>query len=280
MFNMYTSIKAYSEDAFNKFYKSVGGSKNYNSNKEVVFDIVNLVSVQITFYNNLTILFKGRIDIELNELIDTIIDKELYVGSDEVGVGESIGPLVAAAVRFKSYESKKAVIMNGIKDSKKLTAKEIKDKAEFIKQHVEYYTVKLEPKQFNATYKRLPNTKAINAILQNELHKSFEGKGYIHVTDQFVNERKYNEYISNSDNTPFKGELLLLTKAEEKYLEVSAAAIIAKDIFNDWVINQFKSDGIDIKVGNKLKSWDIYLDLKNGKYNVDINNYVKDWSKE
>ncbi len=280
MFNMYTSIKAFSEDAFNKFYKSLGGSKNFYNNKEVVFDIINLVSVQVTFYNNLTILFKGRIDSELESLIDMIIDKELYVGSDEVGVGESIGPMVAAAVRFKSYEDKKKVILNGIKDSKKLTAEEIKEKANFIKKHVEYYTVKLEPVQFNNTYKRLPNVKAINALLQNQLHKSFEGKGYIHVTDQFVNEKKYNEYINNSDNVPFNGKLLLLTKAEEKYLEVSAAAIIAKDIFNDWIINQFKADGIDLKVGKKLNSWNTYLDLKNGKYDVDTSKYIKDWSKE
>ncbi len=278
MFNMYTSIKAYTRESFIEFYQRLGGTKKY-SNLSVTFDIINRPGVQITFYSNLTILFKGTIDNELNDLIDIIIDKELYVGSDEVGVGESIGPIVAAAIRFKSFEDKKKVILNGIKDSKKLTAKEIKEKADFIKEHVEYYTVKLEPLVFNEVYKKNQNVKAINAILQNELHKRFEGRGLSHVTDQFVNENKYNEYIANSDNEPFKGKLMLLTKAEEQYLEVSAAAIISKDIFNDWVIEEFKKDGITLKVDNRLRSWDIYQDLINGKFNIDITKYIKDWSK-
>lgn len=276
---MYTSIKAYSIESFMEFYNIIGGSKEY-SDKEITFDIKNYDGVQITFYSNLTILFNGDINDQLLNHIDIIIDKELYVGSDEVGVGESIGPIVAAAVRFKSFEDKKAVIMNGIKDSKKLNAEEIKHKAEFIKKHVEYYTVTLNPTSFNDAYKKLPNVKAINALLQNQLHKKFEGRGYIHVTDQFVNENKYNEYISNSDNEPFNGKLLLLTKAEEKYLEVSAAAIISKDIFNSWVIDEFKKDGIELEIGNKLNAWNIYQDLINDKYNISTEKYIKDWNKK
>ncbi len=276
---MYTSIKAYTKESFMEFYRELGGSKNY-SNLSVTFDIINRPGMQITFYSNLTILFKGTIDSELNDLIDIIIDKELYVGSDEVGVGESIGPMVAAAIKFNSFEDKKKVILNGIKDSKKLTAKEIKEKADFIKKHCEFYTATLEPLKFNEVYKKNQNVKAINALLQNELHKKFEGRGLTHVTDQFVNEDKYNEYIEKSDNAPFNGKLLLLTKAEEQYLEVSAAAIISKDIFNDWVINEFKKDGINLIVDSRLRSWDIYQNLINGKYNIkNIERFIKDWSK-
>lgn len=276
---MYTSIKAYSVDSFMEFYKKLGGTKIYNDS-EVTFDIKHYDGVQVTFYSNLTILFNGVISGSLEDLIDIIIDEELYVGSDEVGVGESIGPIVAAAVRFKSFEDKKKAIMTGIKDSKKLNAKEIKQKAETLKKYVEFYTVSLEPLKFNEAYIRLPNVKAINALLQNQLHKRFEGRGYIHITDQFVNESKYKEYINNSDNEPFNGELKLLTKAEEKYLEVSVAAIISKDIYNDWVINTFKNDGVELKIGNKLNAWGIYQDLVKGKYNVDSKKYIKDWSKK
>lgn len=275
---MYISIKAYSTESFMEFYRQVGGTKNYH-NLEVTFDIKTFDGVQITFYSNLTVLFKGSPTTRLLDLIDLLIDNELYVGSDEVGVGESIGPMVAVGVRFKSYEDKRKVILNGIKDSKKLNAIEIKEKAAFIRNHVEFYSIKLDPIEFNNTYKKLPNVKAINALMQNQIHKQFEGRGYIHVTDQFVNENKYNEYISNSDNTPFNGKLLLLTKAEEKYLEVSAAAIIAKDIYNSWVIDTFKEDGVDLQIGNKLNAWGIYQDLQKGKYDVDKTKYIKDWSK-
>ncbi len=279
MFNMYLSIKAFSNESFMKFYEVVGGSKKPIS-KSVVFDIVFFEQVQITFYSNLTILFKGEINTNLNSLIDIIIDDELYVGSDEVGVGESIGPIVAVALKFKNYNSKKLVIMNGIKDSKKLSADEIFKKSDFIKKHSEYFVVSMVPSKFNEVYKKLPNVKAINALMQNELHKKFEGMGYKHITDQFVNERKYNEYISESKNEAFKGKLMLLTKAEEKYLEVSAAAIIAKSIFNNWVIEELKKEGISLKIGKRLNSWNIFLDIKNDKLKVkDKNKYIKNWSK-
>ncbi len=275
---MYTSIKAYSKDKFIEFYNSIGGNKEYND-INIIFDEIYFNGTKITFYSNLTILFNGPINEDLSLKIDIIIDKELYVGSDEVGVGESIGPIVASAVRFKSYEHKRKAILNGIKDSKKLNAKEIKEKADFLKDCVEHYSITIEPIKFNEIYKKNPNVKAINAIIQNELHKKFENMNYKHVTDQFVNQNKYKEYLVNSGNEEFKGELLLLTKAEEKFLEVSVAAIISKDIFNDWVINEFKKQGVNLEVGNKLNSWAIYQDLLADKYDVDKTIFIKEWKK-
>lgn len=276
---MYTSIKAYNEKAFESFYKEIGGLKDYRNN-DVVFDIIKIDNLQITFYSNLTILFKGFITNEMEKLIDAIIDPVLYVGSDEVGVGESIGPLVAVALKFNDYDSKKKVILSGIKDSKKMTAKDVKDKAKIIRANSEFYIAKLEPVVFNKVYKKNPNVKAINAILQNELHKNFEGKNYKHVTDQFVNENKYKQYIKDSDNQMFNGKLHLLTKAEEQYLEVAAAAIVAKDIFNDWVVNNLNEEGYKIEIKNKLNSWDLFLKIKSGEIKVkDKMNYIKDWKK-
>lgn len=276
---MYVSIKAFSKQAYMEFYFKVNGNKK-EINNDIIFDILNYEKTQITFYSNLTILFKGEMSDELNGLIDIIIDKELYVGSDEVGVGESIGPIIAVALKFKSFKDKKIVILNGIKDSKKLNAKEIQEKSNFIKNHVEYYVANMNPEKFNETYKILPNVKAINALMQNELHKKFENKNYIHITDQFVSEKKYNEYIDQSKNSAFNGKLILLTKAEEKYLEVSAAAIIAKSLFNNWIIKELEKENINIKIGNKLDSWGIFKDIQNGKIKVaNKQKYIKNWKK-
>ena len=162
-----------------------------------------------------------------------------------------------------------------------MLASEIEKKAIFIKKYVEYYTVVIEPKKFNRIYKDLPNVKAINAIMQNELHKKFEGRGYKHITDQFATPKLYEKYITESDNTAFKGELLLLTKAEEKFLEVSAAAIIAKSMFNTWVIEEFKKEGISITVGKRLNSWAIFQDIQNNAIKIkDKNLFVKNWNKK
>ncbi|BDU67688.1 MAG: hypothetical protein TYPL_3410 [Candidatus Tyloplasma litorale] len=278
---MYLSIKSYSKEKFLEFYQAIGGRKT-KSNDDIVFDNKIYDNVKITFYTNLNILFNGKINKKLEKLIDIIIDKELYVGSDEVGIGESIGPIVVVALKFKNYDSKKKVILNGIKDSKKLSAKEIDQKSKFIKKYSDFKIMIMPPNKFNNIYKKLNNIKAINALMQNELHKKFENENNIHITDQFVNENKYNEYILNSNNEPFKGKLILLTKAEEKYLEVAAAAIIAKSIFNNWLINKFKEDGIKINIENnkRLNSWKLFQELNNGTIKVDNKNeYIKKWKK-
>jgi|GEM_PF-2208131 len=140
----YLNIKAYSKESFTKFYKSVGGKKT-SPKSATIFDNLIFEETTITFYNNLTILFKNNISKKLRNEIDVIIDKNLYVGSDEVGVGESIGPIVVCALKFKNLKSKKKVILNGIKDSKKMSAKDITEKAAFIKKNSEYYIAVMEP---------------------------------------------------------------------------------------------------------------------------------------
>lgn len=274
---MYLNIKAYSQKSYEEFYNIIKGEKLFSKNN-IIFDILYFENTQITFYSNLTILFKGLISIKLENLIDTIIDSTLYVGSDEVGVGESVGPIVSTALHFNSYKDKKIVIMNGIKDSKKMTAKEIQEKSEFIKMHSEFYTAIMIPKLFNKTYETLSNVKAINAIMQNELQKKFEGRGYTHITDQFVSEKKYDEYILKSGNEAFKGKLNLLIKAEDKYLEVSAAAIISKSIFNNWLIKELLKDGHKVIIDKRLNSWDLFQKINSGEIKIkDKYKYIKNW---
>lgn len=277
---MYLNIKAFSLKSYLDFYKAIGGTKKYENNKNIIFDNLVFDNVKITFYKNLSILFNGFISDKLNNMIDLIIDKNIYVGIDEVGVGESIGPLIVCALRFNNYQDKKKVILNGIKDSKKMNAEEVREKSEFIKKHSKHYCVTMEPQKFNETYKKVPNTKKINAILQNELNKKFEQEKLIHITDQFVNENKYNEYIQNSESSKFNGRIIFEQKAEEKYLEVAGAAIIAKSKFNNWVLESLKEDGIEFKVKNKLDSWGLFLKIKNDEIKVkDKNKYIKKWEK-
>lgn len=277
---MYLNIKSPNLEKYFNFYEQVNGRKSKFDNSKIIFDNLIFENVKITFYSNLSILFKGIINNELEKKIDLLIDQELYVGSDEVGIGEKIGPIIVVALEFKSLFDKKKIILSGIKDSKKFNASEIKKKAELIKKHSNFHIIKVEPNEFNKIYKKNPNTKAINAILQNELHKKFDVNKK-HIIDQFVNEKKYNEYLTKSKNEIFNGKIIFETKSEDKYVEVAAAAILAKNFFNNWIIDFLNKNENNFEIiGKKLNSWQIYLDVINKKIKVnDINNFVKNWNK-
>ena len=207
-----------------------------------------------------------------------LIDKELYVGIDEVGVGENIGPYVACAVRFNDFESKMRVALHGIKDLKKMSYDEIVAATKVIKNNSKWECVGLDPKEFNNQYKVIQNMKALNAIAQNDLHNKFKDFDK-HVTDEFVNEKKYFEYLETFNRDSFK-DITFTTKAEDKYMEVAAAAIIAKEKYNTWLVNYLKDNNIDFKIGVRLSSNDIWTRIKNGEISIkDRDSLIKDWSK-
>jgi ribonuclease HIII len=190
---MYLNIKSYSKESFDDFYKIVSGYHN-GSNSKVIHDEVIYDGITITFYKNLTILFKGNNIDKLRKIIETIVDKTLYVGIDEVGVGENIGPMLACGVRFNDFESKMNVIMSGIKDSKKMTYDEISNLSKIIEKNSEINCYGFNPEKFNELYKTVQNVKAINAMIQNKINNDFD-KYPDHVGDEFVNKKKYFEYL-------------------------------------------------------------------------------------
>ncbi len=279
---MFFSIKAYSKESFLKFYNSVDGYKKTFDEQNIIFDEINYESSKITFYSNLTILINGSISNSLHEKINLLIDKNLYIGSDEVGVGESIGPIIVVSLKFKSLKDKKKAVINGIKDSKKLNFQQIKEKAEMLKKFTEYNSKIITPYEFNEIYKKISNVKMINALAHDELHKKWKNDAnQIHVIDEFVSPSKYNEYLSkNNIKKNNSMNLISVTKGEEKYLEIAAAAIIAKDLFNSWVIDNLKKENVEIEIKNKLNSWDIFQKIKKNKILVsDKSKFIKNWKK-
>jgi ribonuclease HIII len=108
---------------------------------------------------------------------------------------------------------------------------EVLEAAEVIKQNSEVHCKFMDVATFNKSYKVIKNMKALNAIAQNGVHNSF--KAYDdHVTDQFVNINKYYSYLDEFKQEPYKG-VFFTTKAEDKYMEVAAGAIVAKSMYNN-----------------------------------------------
>ena len=274
---MYTTIKAYSKESLKAFHDVVKGPKVNADKDNYIIDKVIYKGVEITFYTTGSVLFKGDIN-SIKDDVSLLVDKTLYVGIDEVGVGENIGPYASCIVRFNDYESKMNVALHGIKDSKKMSHFEIVEAAKVIKDNAKVECIVMEPKKFNVNYKKIKNMKALNAIAQNKLNLAFKDYDN-HVTDQFVSKEKYVEYLTDFNQEVYD-DIFFTTKAEDKYMEVAAAAIVAKNEFNSWMIKYLDKHNINYEIKNKLSTNDIWTKIKNGDIEItDRDSLIKDWSK-
>ncbi|MGZ9428545.1 ribonuclease HIII [Mycoplasma sp. 1012] len=156
------------------------------------------------------------------------------IGCDETGVGDYLSPLVAAAVLIPKENLEKISLLN-IKDSKKITDSKIIELTPKIKENCYFSISFLSQKQYNYLSKFL-NANELKMLLHlqniNKLEKKYITNEVI--IDQFSTTNSINKYINKLVNsslqvTAIKSKLKLETKAEDKFLEVGCASIIARE---------------------------------------------------
>ncbi len=263
---MYLTIKAPNRIYFDNFCKKLNIQ---NGNKDdIIFFRININELEITLYNNLTIFFNGFINDEMELLIqETLIDKNLYFGIDEVGVGENIGPLIVCGFSFKSLKHKQQAIFLGIKDSKTLDKDKINKIASELPKFGNYYCVNLETEKLNMYWERYNNIKKVNALIQNNIIAKRKNDFQI-VIDEFVSKEKFKNYILEEKQKLNIGNAIFEKKSEDKYLEVASAAIIAKSLHNKW-IEKFKEEyNLTYLSKNESNSNYIYNLHKTGKIEI------------
>lgn len=162
---------------------------------------------------------------------DMIIYKGNIVGSDEVGTGDYFGPVVVSAA-YLSVNDIALINEFKIRDSKKMDDDTIRIIVPQILDKVKYASVILNNNDYNQKYSKDMNMNKIKAILHNKvlselLNKLDQKPDYI-VVDQFVNEKKYYEYLSDTVSVK---NIKFLEKAEDQVLSVAIAAIISRYIF-------------------------------------------------
>ncbi len=164
-----------------------------------------------------------------------------FIGCDEVGTGDYFGGIVCTACYIPTEDEQ--VIHNlGVNDSKKLTSikihkiyDELTNLLKFKKVNVKFDSAILNPEQYNNLFNKLKNANAIkaychNAAINRVLEKVDEKKNIKIILDQFVNEKKYYEYLKKA-KVKIKKIDVLTPKAEVKYLAVALASIISRVLF-------------------------------------------------
>lgn len=204
-------------------------------------------SCTLTIYKTRTLLLQGTNDNEVYNDVCKLLDlkvvksieKELLesiefssVGSDEVGTGDFFGPIVVASCKVKSNDIE---FLNGlgVKDSKELSDDKILEIAPIIMDKMQHSIHILDNLKFNyLTFKCNINMNKIKAIMHNSVLRKLISKidKYDEVIiDAFCSPKKYFEYLK--DEPKVLSTVKLIEKAENKYLCVACASIIARYTF-------------------------------------------------
>ncbi len=254
-----------------KFYEP-----NFAQNKPPysVFQ-VKKYDVTITLYESGKVMFQGiGADIEASIWIDAekrlnnrIIsldskkekknkdDKDNFffntstIGSDETGCGDFFGPVVVAA----TYVSKENIALLkelGVKDSKQINDDKIKIIAPEIIKKIPYVCYVLNNETYNANYQSI-NMVKLKCILHNKvlcnLIQKYNPEYNYCVIDQFVNEKKYYEYLKDVPNKVIN--IKFYTKGESKCMAVAAASIIARYVFLNEIAKLSNLVGMPLQKG-------------------------------
>ena len=210
------------------------------------------------------------------------------IGSDEVGTGDFFCPIVVAATLIKKKDIDILNIL-GIKDSKKLSDKKIKEIYEEIKKlKIPYEFFILPNDEYNEIYKEIQNMNAIKSILHNIVINKIYSR-YPEIKNIFIDKftTHFDNHLGNFGkikSLKFKNlinlnlpKIIHKEKGEEKYPSIATASIVARAEFLNYIYNMRKKYGMNIPLGccNNVKIFSVDFIKKYGieefKKNVKLN---------
>ena len=189
-----------------------------------------------------------------------------FIGCDEAGKGEFLGPLVVSCVWVKDKMLYKELWKQGVRDSKDLTKSSLWKLYSFIdnlkkeRDCISVSHVVLHPGEFDHAYNVMKNIARIldfmymDAILRLPLSKMI-------VVDRFSPRALLNNFIPS----------VMLVERAEKYVPVAAASIVAKTLYEKWIEENVPED-----VAEVLRRSDLSIDRKKNIIgDKDISRWVK-----
>ena len=154
---------------------------------------------------------------------------EDQIGSDEVGVGDFLGPMIVVAAFVSSFDIKK-LREYGIQDSKKMTDKHILEIGPRIVKEFKYSKLTLSNEKYNEMLDKGENLNSMKAKMHNRallnMHKDYMDVINIFV-DQFVQEETYYKYLNDHNEEQVRG-IIFKTKGESYFPCVALASVIAR----------------------------------------------------
>ncbi|MDH6364569.1 ribonuclease HIII [Enterococcus sp. PF1-24] len=173
------------------------------------------------------------------------------VGSDEVGNGSYFGPLIVCAA-YAPREKLATLKKLGVRDSKELTDKQIKEIAVVLEKEISYKLLTVTPAKYNQIQPKY-NAVHMKAVLHNQaifllLQAIQPEKPEAILIDQFTPEKNYRKYIAQEKNQ-VPGKIYFATKGEQYHLAVAAASILCRAAFLNELAKASKELGFTVPSG-------------------------------
>lgn len=199
------------------------------------------------------------------------------IGSDEVGNGSYLGPVVVCAT-YVTKEQMPLLKELGVKDSKMLKDSDIIKIAADLKHVIQYQELIVTPKKYNEIQPNY-NVNRMKVALHNQaiyllLKKIAPEKPQGILIDQFTPESNYRKYLSQEQNQ-VQAPLYFTTKGEQYHLAVAAASIICRASFLNELKKASKELGFTVPSGaGKTSDLAAAKILKRGGMEL-LSNYAK-----
>ena len=256
MNNISITIDERTLEKMKKFYDS---QKIEQDDPQKIF-VAKTIGCTISVYHTLKVLFQGtnaiheakvwQHDLPLDISEQHHINEVSHIGSDEVGTGDYFGPVCVVAC----YVDEKDIpwLTNlGIRDSKALSDSQIVSLARQIKDRLVYSLLILDNPHYNHMINKGINQANIKAKLHNQAITNVIQKlainVHLKVVDQFVSPKTYYNYLKNE--VIVVKDLHFETKAEDKYLAVACASILARYAFIQYFNNMSRTLKIELPKG-------------------------------
>ena len=168
------------------------------------------------------------------------------IGSDESGKGDFYGPLVVAAV-YVDHTSEQQLLQLGVRDSKKLTDKNMLDIAGEIRRLCPYHLLCYLPETYNQRYQQVSNLNQLLALAHAEVIAVVARQTACQraIVDQFGDEALVRRAL---EKTGCVLQLEQRYRAEED-TAVAAASIVARAEFVRQLGRLSQDVGVDLPKG-------------------------------
>ncbi len=268
---MTTITKTMSSEAIQNLYAKVKPLALRETQPQYTLWQLKTSEVTITAYKSGKVVFQGK---DVSWLVDEDTSQSAnssekikstkstssffpQAGSDEVGTGDYLGPLVVASTIVPDAQTAKQLEALNITDSKAMSDAFIRKVAPKIAQLLPYCVIVLSNERYNSLYStESMNLNKLKAQAHNQAYLRLQKKGYqipeLAVVDQFCTPRLYFSYLKDSKDV-FR-TLHFETKAESKYPAVAAASVLARFAFLQAMDQLEKQYGMSFAKGGGEKA--------------------------
>ena len=176
------------------------------------------------------------------------------IGSDEVGVGDFLGPMIVVAA-FVSKNDIARLKEYGIQDSKKMSDEKILELGPKLAKEFHYSKLTLPNTKYSEMIEKGENLNSLKAKMHNRallnMHKQFPDVINIFV-DQFVAKDTYYKYLNDKNEEQVK-DICFKTKGESYFPSVALASVLARYSFLLEMKKQSEKYGMEIPFGASKK---------------------------